>query len=516
MSHSGSTHRALPAVSQAQFLSCLSEAGKRRDGAPLDVAACLTAAGFSTQLSSITLSADTPLTHALLCGVQFLNCTIDWCSFNASSLSGSQFIACNLRNASFIDASIENCLFRDCIMREVMMACASLDGVGFERCDLVIGSFENARILSSRFDTVTMAGTHFLNAEVRDSSIRNSNLENSVFFDVLRDFDVDSDSRKTVGTTRPTAVLPVDPADRGTSIPRVLVKLDQAAGMIPLRIAMRSPSIDRRKFDHEIGVALQRIAVSPAGGLPIPQRLLQTVDDDPETFAQLASITAKAKTLSANVNAIVLPGGEDIPSALYGEEEDTPRSGSDYRRSLLELALLRESLNRGVPMMAICRGFQLVNVYFGAKMLQNVEGQRGTRDFNLTQGSRNGIYGEAMRETLASVVSHHQAIPVSAQSLVEHLKPSVVHEGLVEAVESPHAGGVPALMLQFHPEFFRTEPMYRAPESFVSRSESLPMSAANQIFWQIFSDAAGAHRAKQAVIRELKGPRSVPPSASAI
>ncbi|WP_167362669.1 gamma-glutamyl-gamma-aminobutyrate hydrolase family protein [Pandoraea faecigallinarum] len=503
-------------ISQTQFLSCLMDASKRGEGAPLDVAACLTAAGFSTQLSCITLDADTPLMHARLSGVQFFNCTIDWCAFDESHLSDTQFVACNLRNVSFINTSFENCLFQDCIMREVMMACASLDGVSFERCDLVIGSFENARILDSRFDTVTMAGTHFLNAEVSGSSIRNSHLENSVFFDVLQDFDVDCDSRKTVGLTKPTAVLLIDPEDRGTSIPRVLVKLDQVANMIPLRIAMRSPSIDRRKFDHEIDIVWQRVAVGAAGDLPIAQRLLRIVDDAPETFAQLTSITAKAKTLSANVNAIVLPGGEDLPSALYGEEEEIPRPGSDYRRSLLELALLRESLNRGIPMLAICRGFQLVNVYFGAKMRQNVEGQRGKRDFDLTPGSRNGIYGEAMRETLASVVSHHQAIPVSAQSLVEHLKPSVVHEGLVEAVESPHAGAVPALMLQFHPEFFRTEPMYRAPKSFVPPRESLQMSSANQIFWKIFSDAAQAHRAKQAVIGELKGPRAKPPSASAV
>lgn len=512
---SGSAHRVPPNASQTQFQTCLMEANKHGDGASVDVAACLTAAGFSTQLSYIALDADTPLIHARLNGVQFVNCTIDWCSFRESSLSDAEFLACNLRNTSFIHASLRNCLFQDCIMREVMMACASLDDVSFERCDIVIGSFENARIADSRFDTVTMAGTHFLNAEVSRSSIRNSNLENSVFFSALPDFDVDQASRETAAITSPTTVLLIDPDDRGTSISRVLVKLDQVASMIPLRIAMRSPSIDRREFDHEIGVVLQRIAVSAGGDLPIAQRLLHMIDDHPETFAQLASITAKAKTLSANVNAIVLPGGEDLPSALYGEEEDKAESGSDHRRSLLELALLRESLNRGVPMLAICRGFQLVNVYFGAKMWQNVEGQRGTRDFNLTQNCRNGIYGEAMRKTLASVVSHHQAIPVSAQALAEHLTPSVVHEELVEAVESPHGGAVPALVLQFHPEFFRTEPMYRAPQSFVPPSASLPMSPANQIFWKIFSGAAKAHRAKQAVISELKDPRATPSPASA-
>ncbi|VVE19504.1 Putative glutamine amidotransferase [Pandoraea capi] len=503
---------ALPSVNKVQLEKLIAKAKAADGDAPVDVAAQLRAAGFSTRISNLTLSDSTLLKHAKLDGLSFVNCHFDWSHFGTASLSGTRFAGCRLNNASFMKASLDNCIFEDCIMRETMMTGSSLHAVTFQRCDIVSGSFEDTHITDSRFDTVTLAGTHFLDANVARSSIHNSHLTNAAFFGTLPNFEVDDASRDTAVTTKPLAAILINPEVRGVTVPKVFMKLDQAANNVPLRITMQPQSTELTAINREMDTALGTVGEYTPHDLPIGQRLLREIDDHPDAHPQLSSIVAKAQKLGEHVNAIVLPGGEDVPPALYGAAQDPKTNwGGDYRRSALELALIRESTNKGIPMLAVCRGFQMANVYFGAQMQQHVEGHKGLQRFKLTEESRNGLYGEAMRKSILSTVAHHQAIPVSMQAPAGSLKPSVVYKDLVKAVEGAHSGAAPAVMLQFHPEFYRATTAATLLTELADLGQNITMSSTNNDFWKILSDASDAHRTKKTVLEDLKQPQTLRP-----
>ncbi|HTH60789.1 MAG TPA: gamma-glutamyl-gamma-aminobutyrate hydrolase family protein [Paraburkholderia sp.] len=503
---SGNSGAGLRSVGKGQLEKLLAGAKAREaEGNAIDLAQLLRSAGFSTRISNLNIAESPLLKQVSVDGLEFVNCHFDWIQFTGATLSGTSFSGCRLNNASFTNARLENCRFEDCVMRETMMTRASLRGVTFQRSDIVSGSFEDARVEDTHFDRVAMPGTHFLDARVSRSSISNSNLTNTAFLGILSDFEVDERSSATAVMTKPMAAILINPEVRGLTIPKVFMKLDQAAHNVPLRITMQPQFATPTEINREVEAALERVGEDTGDSLPIGQRLLRHIDDVPEQNAQLSLIVAKARKLGAHVNAIVLPGGEDVPPALYGAEQDVKTNwGGDYRRSILELSLIRESMTKGIPMLAICRGFQMANVYFGAQMQQHVKGHKGLQHLKLTDERINGLYGDAMRTSILSTVAHHQAIPVATQAPKQFVTPSVIYKDLVKATEAAHGGAAPAVMLQFHPEFYRATTASSLLTELVDLGQNVLMSSTNDAFWRILSDASAAHKAKKEVLENMK------------
>lgn len=153
----------------------------------------------------------------------------------------------------------------------------------------------------------------------------------------------------------------------------------------------------------------------------------------------------------AGFDALCLTGGGDIDPARYGE----PDAGSediDPRRDATELGILAAALARDVPILGICRGFQLINVAFGGGLVQHVDGHSPSagplhehRALALT-GSRLAAASGSGAHAVNS--SHHQA--VTAELLAPALCATVWIDGLVEAFESPEHRWLVAV--QWHPE----------------------------------------------------------------
>ena len=108
-------------------------------------------------------------------------------------------------------------------------------------------------------------------------------------------------------------------------------------------------------------------------GPSIAQRLLREVKENPKAYPCASRIFTKAESIAKHADSVVLPGGEEVSPRLYGEEKskDTKWDGN-YRRSLMELGLIHQYFNKGIPLMSICRGFQMTSVYFGAKLHQHI------------------------------------------------------------------------------------------------------------------------------------------------
>lgn len=159
--------------------------------------------------------------------------------------------------------------------------------------------------------------------------------------------------------------------------------------------------------------------------------------------------------VAARVDALVLTGGNDVDPALYGEEPH-PSVRTDRARDDRELALLAAALDRDLPVLAICRGMQLLNVHLGGTLHQHLPahpvGGDGVHEVRFAEGSAlRGIYGA--RCPVNSL--HHQAVATPGKGLV-----CVAHapDGVVEAVElADH----PVVGVQWHPEQLeRPDPVF--------------------------------------------------------
>ena len=159
------------------------------------------------------------------------------------------------------------------------------------------------------------------------------------------------------------------------------------------------------------------------------------------------------------VEGLLLTGGEDIDPACYCTDPVPQLGPVDAARDRFELALFDAARARGLPVLGICRGLQLVNVALGGALWQDLPTERPsalrhdrddardarTHDVAIAAGSRAAA---ALGVTALAVNSfHHQGVRTLAPGLVAT---GHAPDGLVEAIEGADGGWL--LAVQWHPE----------------------------------------------------------------
>ncbi len=155
-------------------------------------------------------------------------------------------------------------------------------------------------------------------------------------------------------------------------------------------------------------------------------------------------------SLSDGCGGLLLPGGADMDPALYGEE-NTASEGIDASRDRDELALCRRFFESGRPILGICRGHQVLNVFFGGSLIQDV----AHREIHVWKETCDSIhrvralhpfmeqrYGASFSVNSA----HHQAVKrLGAGLLATCESEDGINEGFL------HENGK-VIGVQFHPE----------------------------------------------------------------
>jgi len=221
-----------------------------------------------------------------------------------------------------------------------------------------------------------------------------------------------------------------------------------------------SPSIEKRGIEfHDLSISLSvkyENAVLQAGGLPVTPPA--TTDRH-----MLAEIVGRA-------DGVLLTGGDDINPDLYDPRlpravrrtvETTPDGG---RRDWRELVLIDETFRQRKPLLAICRGHQLLNIALGGRLVADIRRQvpgalnhqrmdkagELVHEVPLTTGS---LLSKIVRTRILGVnSSHHQAVLEPAELLMAVGR---TRDGIIEAMElKPEtARRMPFLLsVQFHPE----------------------------------------------------------------
>ncbi len=192
----------------------------------------------------------------------------------------------------------------------------------------------------------------------------------------------------------------------------------------------------------------------------VPDCYLELLDD-----AGLAAVlipvhgsAADAAVLLSRVDGLVLTGGGDVAPARYGAAQAAQTGEVDGRRDDVEIELVRQARLRELPVLAICRGIELLNVALGGTLVQDLPTATPPCPGHMALGSWNSDAhavriepGTMLHRLLGpSVVVnslHHQAVDRPAPGLRVAAR---APDGVIEAVEDPAARFV--LGLQWHPE----------------------------------------------------------------
>lgn len=174
-----------------------------------------------------------------------------------------------------------------------------------------------------------------------------------------------------------------------------------------------------------------------------------------------------AEPLLDRLDGLVLSGGVDVDPALYGRPRHPKLGRVDRARDDFELALTRHALRRDLPLLAICRGLQVLNVATGGTLIQDIPSELEGAVKHAAPGRRTRrshpvevASGSKLREILGagplSVNSfHHQAIDRLGEGL--SVSGRCPGDGVIEAVEMKDRSFV--LGVQWHPESFWEQPV---------------------------------------------------------
>lgn len=199
------------------------------------------------------------------------------------------------------------------------------------------------------------------------------------------------------------------------------------------------------------GVYLDMVVA--AGGWPV---LLAPLADGVAAEGDAVAVARVAGSLIGALDGLVVIGGGDVAAERYGAEPDDRNGGVSEFRDELELQLLDAALERDLPVLAICRGHQVLNVLLGGTLVQQLPDLLGSTRHQPAQGS----FGEVTVVTepgtiVATLMGERPTVPCSHHQAIEHLGDSLLvsarsDDGVIEAVEV--LGRTFAVGVQWHPE----------------------------------------------------------------
>lgn len=211
---------------------------------------------------------------------------------------------------------------------------------------------------------------------------------------------------------------------------------------------------DERYGDRCIDTSMSDFAtrIAEAGGLPVQL----SYDTDPEAICDW-------------LTGVVIAGGQDVHPACWGGDTAAvrpvdPRTNTmvhDRERDEYEIAVVRAALDRGIPVLGVCRGLQVLNVALGGTLVPDLAPGTvthlspetaptdGTVD-HLVSFEDGSIAARLFGGDVVTNSWHHQAVDRCGVGVVVTGSTS---DGVVEAIEVP---GHPVLGVQWHPEWMKS------------------------------------------------------------
>lgn len=207
---------------------------------------------------------------------------------------------------------------------------------------------------------------------------------------------------------------------------------------IPARF---SPHATALRYEAEVNARALAQAVFAAGGEPLsihPYAPSLEVD------------VAAARERIWFADGVLLPGGGDVAARWSGQQPHPSQYGVDEEQDAFDLGLARVALDDHLPLLAICRGTQIVNVALGGDLVQDMDDTVGNHRNHIhdLEVDEESPLGEIVGRRTAISCSHHQCIATLGAGLTPAAYSA---DGVIEAVTlQDHEGWY--LGVQWHPE----------------------------------------------------------------
>jgi putative glutamine amidotransferase len=201
--------------------------------------------------------------------------------------------------------------------------------------------------------------------------------------------------------------------------------------------------------------------------------------------ARVLEVSESPRDVLSKIDGVLLTGGGDVDPAFYGEDRHSSVEDAEPGRDEFEIDLARRALSADLPLLAICRGAQVLNVAAGGTLVQDISSAVRTElthrvtqpknvrchDILVTRGSRlSRLLGPSVEAACTCRVNsrHHQSVGrVGAGLVVSATAP----DGVVEAIEAPAARF--CVGVQWHPEnFWETGEFRPLFDAFVSAARA--------------------------------------------
>jgi len=197
--------------------------------------------------------------------------------------------------------------------------------------------------------------------------------------------------------------------------------------------------------------------------------------------ARVLEVSESPRKLLSELDGVLLTGGGDVDPVLYGEDRHPTAEDAEPGRDEFEIDLARRAVEADLPLLAICRGAQVLNVASGGTLVQDIPSAvrsdlRHTiqepknavaHDVTVTPGSRlEQALGPAVDAAHACRVNsrHHQSVARLGSGLTAS---ATAPDGIIEAIE--RAGAAFCVGVQWHPEnFWRSGEFAPLFEAFVT------------------------------------------------
>lgn len=207
-------------------------------------------------------------------------------------------------------------------------------------------------------------------------------------------------------------------------------------------------------------------SITGAGGIPICLPL---------------GVEKESDTLFEVLDGLLLTGGVDVHPHFYKEEPHQELGEVMLQRDQFEIALTHHALNQGIPILAICRGLQILNVALGGTLYQDIYTQcKGTVILHSQKAERSvathfvdieeksKLYEIVGKKRIAVNSMHHQSIKEVGNYINVVAK---ARDGIIEAAEMDETIHPYCLAVQWHPEemaVMEDEPAKKLFSSFVN------------------------------------------------
>ena len=197
-------------------------------------------------------------------------------------------------------------------------------------------------------------------------------------------------------------------------------------------------------------------AVAKAGGVPI---LIPSIPENSEMIRETAAL----------IDGLLLPGSRDMDPKFYHEEPHPKLRPMSIKRTETEFAILEETGKRKIPVLGVCGGMQLLNIFYGGTLYQDIYSHLPD-SLPHEKGSVHDVVidNETLLRSIIGTVEipvrsyHHQSVKDPGKGLKVSAR---APDGIVEGIESVEQRYI--LGIQWHPEREDTEFSYRIFKWFI-------------------------------------------------